>query len=337
MKKVFYLLFIVTFFLAAQLSGQKYDRESLPTISYVQLPLTPLDTTIIKTYKVNVETPNNDLYLRDQVVATIKLTGFEKLTNPETDLTINVEVYPTKNSEPSLKSKNIKKEKDGVETIEKFYYYTGSFTQKIKLRLLNSAGEELFATEAGDTHQVSGDERKSSKEAHAKYMERLSHEEKEKQNGNLYTINNNINSQFGYPINSARITAFKIKPKKFEYNEFNTAFELVKNSIATYNEKDGLSDTEVAPLQKAIELFKIDIAELEAENKKARITKDVASAGYYNMSIAYFLMKKYDEAIESISQATELNKGIGQDTSLKSMYENMKKRTIANQKEVSSL
>lgn len=332
MKKSLSFLMLASTLFVGTAMGQSLDRENLPAVKYVRLPLEPLDTAVVKTFKVNVTTSDNNPYTRDLVVGRVVLDGFKSVREGDTDLTINVEVYPIVHSEPSLQTKQTTTKKDGVEKTVTTYYYTSTFTSKVTLRLQKATGEELFATESADKTSVSGQDASTSKDAYNAYTPAREESAKKAVEDHLARLKYSINSKYGYTVIPANMMAFKVKAKKFPYDDFNAAYPKFEAAIGLYNPKNGLSAENQKMVSDGIDALQKEIAQYEPENKKARVDKDVASAAYYNVSVGYFLLRKYDDAINALAKAEEIRKGIGWADAMSSLYTDMSKRTKANTK-----
>lgn len=312
------------------LSAQNLDRENLPALKYVRLPLQPLDTTVVKTYKVNVITQDDNPYTRDLVLSKIGLDGFKRVRDVEADLTITVEVYPFIHGERTAQTKETKVKKDGVEQTVTTYYYTSDFTGKTTCRIQNAAGEEIFSQEAGGKQYITGRDCNTYKEALAAYNSTKETVVSETSNNYLTTLRNSMNSQFGYSIATANFMAFKIKPKKFAYDDFNSAFPLFQAAVSSYDASKGLSEEQAKNVMTGIEALQKELAQYVPDDKKARVDKDVASAALYNVCVANFILRKYDEALDALSKAEQIRKGIGWADLMESVSSDMSKRAKAN-------
>ena len=112
-------------------------------------------------------------------------------------------------------------------------------------------------------------------------------------NSNFKKVGGMLNSKYGFATATRKSVIYTIKPKKFEYPEYQTAFEKAMSFYNTikYPEQD-LS----ASMKEAIALWENAISQYVPNDNKARINEDVVRATYYNLVEGYLWVKDFDKA-----------------------------------------
>ena len=83
--------------------------------------------------------------------------------------------------------------------------------------------------------KVSGGSSESASTARKDFDDKLNKSKSELIGACMTTLNRNSNDKYGYPVFTLNVSAFTIKPKKFNYDEFNKAFDVLKAAVSKSN------------------------------------------------------------------------------------------------------
>ncbi len=112
-------------------------------------------------------------------------------------------------------------------------------------------------------------------------------------NGNFKKLSSLLNSKYGYATETRKTIIYTIKPKKFEYPEYQSAFE---KAMSFYNTLKYTDQDLSANLKEAIALWEKALTEYVPNDSKVRIDEDVVRATYYNLVEGYLWLNDYDKA-----------------------------------------
>ncbi len=321
------------------LHAQKTDKESIGSMQYVQYPSEPLSKEF-KTFKVDARhmTEEPNAYVEDDIRTKCKLHGYEKVdADQEADLILYVEAFPLQLGESNrVSNTEVKKNKDGSETRTTYFTYLNTIKFRYKYALKDKNNEVIDEGVFQGTQKFSGKKSTNVKSAYSNYKSAITEEKSKLSKSQYNAINHILNNKYGFPIKSINSYAFKIKPKKFDYDEFNAAYDAIKtaNDLCGGALKDSLSNTAALDqyeegLNKAIQTYQNEIEHFEADNRKARVNSNVAAAAYYDIALAHFLMAHYTQAQDALAKGRELEKGIGMANIMEDLYSDMAKRKKA--------
>lgn len=116
--------------------------------------------------------------------------------------------------------------------------------------------------------------------------------------------------KYCYLRSSVVTNYFIIKPKKFDYTEFNACFEKFKQAVSMQNYDSRVFLTEeMKPLLSSVveTLLKIK-DQIKMDDNKAQYNKDNAGEIYYNLALTYFVLRDYDNALTYFEMAQKENK-----------------------------
>lgn len=99
---------------------------------------------------------------------------------------------------------------------------------------------------------------------------------------------------------------YTIKPKKYNYQDMDSALNYFMQAIAQYNDK-GLNNEVENLLNKSITIWKNAVAEYDPSNKDARINEKNVGEIYTNLANAHIWLTKYDKAKEYINLALKFD------------------------------
>lgn len=286
-------------------SAQKINKEGCGRYNYEQ---PPSDMTLqqLESYYIESIVPNNNAYTMDQVRGAANLAGLEKTTNRDAaGAVVKYTVYPTDFTIPEYKKSSHTTEKDGVKRTTYTYRYNGKYTYKVNVAVTNKEGTTLHTGNKSGTESVTGSSTTSASDAKKSYNREVAKIKKSIVSSSVKYLNGQIADKYCYLNKSMSIKAIKIKPKKYDYDEFNQAVDVLKSSVSEADKA-----TRVANLTEAIKAWEADLKESDPETKKARVNGKVTAGAYYNIALAYFVMEDYTKAEANFKKATEFDKNV---------------------------
>ncbi|HYG49528.1 MAG TPA: hypothetical protein VD905_01445 [Flavobacteriales bacterium] len=110
------------------------------------------------------------------------------------------------------------------------------------------------------------------------------------------TINSYLNEKVGYPKKSYAVEMHSVKKSKdFDYSDYTTAWNAAQDGLLKVEYKDKKAEVS-QKLQQAIDIWNKALTESDLNSKKARINREVTSATYVNLAIAYLWQGNYVDA-----------------------------------------
>ena len=97
--------------------------------------------------------------------------------------------------------------------------------------------------------------------------------------------------------NDQEFSVYSAKGKDFDYGELDGAFEKAMEAYKSIGAK-GANQSDFDKLTECIAVWEKELAKLDAEDKKARISLDIAKGLHENCTRAYMYMYNFDKAIE---------------------------------------
>ncbi len=330
MKKNLLVTALIAFTLFQFVSAQKIDKESLGHYHYTQ---PPINTILVPytTYKVVGIGANSDAYRRDIIVNKAHLAGFEKITDgTDAELTIEIEEYPIRYTEPErhVQDKSVK-DKEGHVKKYKLYSVSCKAHHKYVMKISNQSGEILYKKEMSGDNSISGSQKKNPKDAMGSFHAEKNKYNKEITANRVGALMNVANNQVGFPKKDVYFKTGTVKAKKYNYDDFFSAFDLMKkgSSVVQSNEDD--IDSAAVSLNEAIATFQEILKESDMENKKARVNKNITMLCYANIGLCYFYLKDYTLAAEILGKATAIDKGFTNILKIQETADDMIKRVAA--------
>lgn len=187
-------------------------------------------------------------------------------------------------------------------------------------------GETIYETAFAGVKKVEGDKSASSNTAFESYKKKMGETKAGMIQEGVDGLKTEINDKFGFPKHQLSAVGFAIKPKKFNYDEFNSALETLKKAVVTSNETNQDESKVESDLKSVIAVCEKEIATKE-DNKKARINNKAAAAAYYNITMSYIILKDYDAALTALAKGRELEKGIGDAVYIESLVTKLAQRS----------
>ena len=140
-----------------------------------------------------------------------------------------------------------------------------------------------------------------------------------------------LSNRYGNFINKSMIPLYRIKPRKYDYVDFEKALANLSNGLAIYLNKPEESAKE---LEKSIHEFENILAQHEPGKRKQRIDIKVAGAVQYNMAEAYFWLGNYNQSKQLVTNIIQNNLGYSMTIAARRLLERIEdtqKRIYYNQ------
>jgi len=320
------MLIIMALFMITPTFAQKLKREVLVTYKYVQPPITPLPKDY-KAYLLNVN--SDDQYIADEIYSNFNLVGYDKKKSGKAEFIIEITDYPfTYTTEKHEKIEKVTK--DNKTTTHKYYTYSYDIKYKLSSRMTDLDGEEMFSTVADISKSGETSPTTNATQAYKDCMATIKQYKKDRAVIATNKLNNIYNNKFGYPVKSKRMFIYKIKPKKFNYDDFEEAYNIAKQAAQIIADDMNATEECMKAYAPAIQIWENALKESDITKKKTRVNKNVTCACYYNLGTAYLLCQDYDKAIENFTKLTEIDKRFFNTNNLLAFAKDMKKRVEAN-------
>ncbi len=329
MKTKQLLLLVVTIIATVSFSfSQKLKKEKLAVYKYVQPPTDPLPENY-KAYLLKIDA--NDPYIADEIFKNFNLIGYEKKRSGDYQFTIEIKDYPFRYS-TQKKVVEEKVTKDDKTTTVKYYVYNYNIKYQLTSRMLDTNGEEIFSTTANINKSGNTSAHGNPSDAYKEVMNIINKYEKDRVYLATKELNNIYNDKFGYPVKYKKLNIYKIKSKKFNYDDFDKAYEIAVKAAEIIKNDMNATEQCMQAITPAIEIWEKALQESDLTKKKTRINKNVTCAAYYNIANAYALCGDYDKALEYLNKIKEIDKRFSNIYALSIFVEDMKKRTDAAKK-----
>ena len=193
------------------------------------------------------------------------------------------------------------------------YKYKISYKHPMELELLNTIyGDVIYKKAFDELNEFRSTTTKgfTSKIALEKYwqenvitfMRKLDEKITE---GNFKKVIAHLNNQFSYSEAKRNLKVALVKPKKYSYDEHNTAFE---NIFMGYNALENKEES-VGMIKEAIKQWEEVLKETDKNDKKARINVKIAAATHLNCAEAYCWLDNYVNAKKHLMKVKMLNVG----------------------------
>lgn len=307
LKKITLLLFVgLTIFSNAQ----KTKKEVCGSLEYIQPPSDPA----LKNAKTYFIAPNVSYYQgfqASEIKGYFNLQGFSQIHVKENaDFVVEVTVYPLTFDSPKSKTNTSKSTKDGVTTTKYSYSYSGNYHYKFTLNAYSKDGISFYRDEYAGSSSLSASGYKSASAAREKYYSNKANASRTFVNSGVKNLSNRMANIFCYLNKKQQVKMMMIKPKKYDYDNFNTAVENLKKAITMQAMNKTVTNESLVLIQEAIGFWQADLKESDPETKKARVNKHVTAAAYFNIGIAYFVMEDYENAAINLEKAQEFEKSV---------------------------
>jgi len=231
----------------------------------------------------------------------LKLEGYNKST--ENALTYEVSFGGLQATDPVIKNSS-SKTKEGA-TIYK-YWYEVNYTYPMSVRLafggeeiLNKTYTEFETSKTYKTKEYSSSAalRKAlNPNSVIRTVDNLAMKE------NLTFINKQINENHGFMNKKRNSVVHTAKGKKHDYSSLVKAYISVEQGLVDYN-----AEAENEKIKEAISIWNEEVAAADIENKKAKISRDVAFGLYLNLIEYNTLIRDFSAAKAAINAILLMN------------------------------
>lgn len=335
MKLFKYRIGLIGLLITSFASAQNINFESQRTTFY-RYPLHPLDKSL-KTYSASIQElgsfldkPQKDTLLERAMV----LPGFERV-KAGGDVQIEVIMNPLSVTNKELKDEPRTTEKDGVKTTYHQYWYEISYNFPTRIRLL-ARGEVIteqdlpgfYTTQyyPQNRNSLPGIQKEYDNDYHFRNVLLGKHLRERKME-----IREWLFSNYGYGFIERVIDVATIKDKKGEYPDVSKGLSLMLAAIkSTHQKKDYIDEEFKAKLNQAIALYEKELKEFSPD-KNARINEKVKNLLHFNIALAQYMMRDFDEAEHSLSLMDKDVRGLHSDPyRLKEEIQDTRMRLAAN-------
>ena len=313
-----YLLFsVLTLTLTTLSIAQNSDKTNCGRIGYIQPPSNMVLQTF-KTFYIDATVPDNNANYKQIIYDRINLPGFTRTEVRESaDFIINYTMFPLVFEKTEESTQTSESEVNGVKTSKTTYSALASYQHKNTINVLLKDGTSVFFDERADRSIHNGEAADSKSAALTSFEKTKINSATDRLKEAIGIMRDKIIETYCYLPKTNGVDIITVKPKKFNYDNFNKGAELIKQAVAMQT-ADFLTPEEAKTLCKqAIDLWLVELKESDLVDKKARINDELTAALYYNIGIAYFICEDYSLAYENLLKASEFDKNVtGQHYSL---------------------
>jgi tetratricopeptide (TPR) repeat protein len=257
----------------------------------------------------------------------LKLGGFA--SSDDNAVKITVTLYGFENIEPELKQREDAVYNTQTRSTQRttVYWYEVRYKHPIGIKVESPTGEVLMdeiPQQFSEYQMVKASNQGFNKRT---FLESLENKIVE---ANMKEVSKILNDRYGYVKTNRESTIYRIEPKKFDYDDFQQAYE---NAVAAYGVLISNNAAATQKLDAACELWEKALTEYVAGDKKARINEDIAIVTRFNLAEAYLFTNNFDKAEAHLSKIISLNpsgkekKLVGE---LRDLIKNAKERWEAN-------
>lgn len=305
MKLLQYVLVALCWILSIDSPAQNVRFEVEQTTLY-RYPLHPLDKSL-KTYSASIQEIGWKLgrIYRDSLYKSgLVIDGYEKV-KADGDIQIELIMSQPTVTDKELKDQPITNEKDGVKTTMHQYWYVIQYTLPTKIRLLakgNVITEQDFpGFFTAEYHPNNGNSLTAIQQEYDNDRHFLDELLAKKLVERKREIRRWLFSNYGYGFVYKAVEIGTIKDKKGMYPEVAKAYSLMVDAVISMRrKKDYIDDAFRAKLHEPIDIYEKLLTE-HSEDKKARVNNKVAAMAHYNIALAYYLMREFDQAEQQLA------------------------------------
>lgn len=221
----------------------------------------------------------------------IIIPGYKKCEK-DYNFIVEIEEQPINVLKSDLQTRTIEYEEKGIKKKRYEYYYSIKYTHTVSCKLKENDGNIVFEYSIGGKEPstaslMSYSSIEKASEEYNKEVRRRASAETETFVGN---VQGQLFAKFGYSIKNLNFTYYTVKPKKYNYDNFNQAtadalyavqgIDSLNSMVKNVRTKDWTKFDEnylpfVKKLQNAIHLWEEELKESDLENKKSRINKEL--------------------------------------------------------------
>jgi hypothetical protein len=306
MEKVKLIALVVFVVIVNQVWGQELKSKSIGITceEYPQLSL----PSYVSTYFIKLKGLNSDKEQVEKIAKqTIVLNGLKKVEKEnEADITVILTVETCRVQNKRIVEAN---NKDPFGNPQKSYQYVFTFTWPLEVEIVSNKYEGLLFEKV--IHK-----KETVEEATESFLDKNTLSSayigtdgmKTCIGGTLKKMTNQINVNITKSKTFDYYTLFLAKGKKLNYDDLDLAFKKCKDGFKPDVKKE-TDPVSMQNFQDALNIWKKALGEADTSNSLARINKSVYYGINYNMALAYFGMKDFDNAWKYLRIASKLNAG----------------------------
>ena len=257
----------------------------------------------------------------------LKLEGYEKGT--DNALAYEVTLSGLQATDPLMKNSS-SKTKEGVTKYQ--YWYEVVYTYPMAVRL--AVGEEEILNETFEQFEVDKTYKTKKYSSSSALRKALSPNNVMRavdnlaMKENLTFINKQINEKYAFMNKKRNTVVYVAKGKKHDYTNLVKAYISVEQGLVDYN-----ADAENEKIKAAIEIWNEELKAVDLEDKKAKISRDVAFGLYLNLIEYNTLVRDFKAAKSAINAILLMNPSNAESRKLtpyQDFFEDMRDRYEAN-------
>lgn len=267
-----------------------------------QMPASTVPVKAIANETVVEKTFNTDLLASTN----IKLLGFTKLPEKALIIQMNLSGYEKDEAKGTTQKKQIKRG-DGKTVDSTVYVYQFNYRHNIKLKIIQPDGkflmDEAYGPSLGFTTYTSkffANQADLDNYWKSVQSNEITNTQEKIVMDNLKSINEMINNNYGYVLQSRSVVVGYVNEKKL-YDDFKDALSNAKNAYAIIGKKETNAQGKDY-LQKAVTTWEAAMKESNPSNKKARVDEDVTECLLIDLSESYVWLEDFTKAQEYLTQ-----------------------------------
>jgi hypothetical protein len=331
MKKI--ILTLTVLGLCFNLYSQKAKIEKV-NVKQLHLPTNPF-LSHIKTFAsdFNSEFDKIPNYKENS----LKIISYERVDVEIADIVVKLEI---KNGSFSHKfdKKVSTKEKDGKKIEEKKEYIFVNASLDVKCTLLDNKGRVIHTVSYPNYNKITkGNYQTGEMEASMDAAVEWKRSSKELISRAVYDALSNVkkatqqylNKHFSYYTEDITFKIATGKGKKVDYTDLDQALVKFQGAAQLYSDDPNSVDAKIK-LEECINIWTAAVKEHIPNDKKARISDKNITKIYHNLSVAYYLLDKFDNALNWAEKESALN---SKETITERINERKKSKIIDAKKE----
>jgi hypothetical protein len=318
MKKIVLLLIISVIALYNARIIAQSDKNEKSYVTQFRLPLEPFPKDY-STYEVKSITLDSR---KGTVTSKLAIPGLSPKIG-DADLTLEFIETPLRTTSVDGQTNVTEVTNKGIKSKVTTYYAKVRYQHPISFKLVDKTGKILInRVYIDDSYkEFNTREYNSYKDLENNYKDEINSREQDEFNNAINDISQNLYNKYAFDKYSWYTLICSVKPKKFNYDNFNKATalafkalhqldslnKLVKNlkdvDFSTYPES---YNPTLQMFRDAIQLWQDELKESDMNNRKARIDKDLTYDLYLNLTVAYIALKDFENARKNLNEALKI-------------------------------
>jgi tetratricopeptide (TPR) repeat protein len=318
MKKLSIILLVFLLTISINKLSAQSDKNEKTNITQFRLPLAPLPKDY-STYEIKSITLDSR---KGTVTSRLGIGGLTQKIGGA-DVAIEFEEVPFKTASVDAQTNVTEVTNKGIKSKVTTYYARVRYKHPINFRIVDKTGKVLVNQVFVDDgyKEFNTREYNSYKEMSDNYKSDISAREQDEFNNAINSASITIDNNYSYGKYTWYILICSVKPKKFNYDNFNKATAMALkglHQIDSLNKKvTNLKDNDFSTysdeykptlqmFRDAIALWQEELKESDMNNRKARIDKDLTYDLYLNLTVAYIALREFDNARKNLDEALKI-------------------------------